>query len=298
VTDPEGRKTLHELLGLRPTDDAHRWQQVVGPAVSTPSGALQGGAALAAAIEAAQGTTGRPVKWATAQFASHVSSGSVVDIDLTIPVEGVHLSQARAVMRCAESEVLTMLAAVGERPFPHHGVWPVPPVVPPPEECPERVVPGPTTHSMLQTFDRRSAIGRSYNEVDGHPGPGRSASWFRLPGGRRNVSAGDLAVLGDFLMLEFADALGVACTGASLDNTVRIANLAATEWVLLDASIHAVAGGLGYGQAHLWSREGGLLGTTSQTLVIRALSPDGALPERRGRRVVGNRTPESGQPGD
>ena len=139
---------------------------------------------------------------------------------------------------------------------------------------------------MLETFDRRSAIGRSYTEVDGRPGPGRSASWFRLPGGWRPVSAGDLAILGDFLMLEFADALGVACTGASLDNTVRVANLEATEWVLLDASIHAVTGGLGYGQAHLWSRQGSLLGTTSQTLVIRALSPKGGLPERSGRRIV------------
>ena len=294
MSDPEGPKTLHELLGLRPTDDAHRWQQVVGPAVTTPSGALQGGAALAAVIEVAQSATGRPLRWATAQFVSHVQSGSVVDIDVTTSVGGPHLSQVRATACCAGSEILTMLAALGERPFDHHGVWPVPPDVPPPEECPERLVPGPATHSMLETFDRRSAIGRSYTEVDGHPGPGRSASWFRLPGGSRTVSAGDLAVLGDFLMLEFVDALGLACTGASLDNTVRVANLGPTEWVLLDASIHAVTGGLGYGQAHLWSQWGGLLGTTSQTLVIRALSPEGALPERRGRRVVSNRTPGVG----
>ena len=89
-------------------------------------------------------------------------------------------------------------------------------------------------------------------------------------------------------MLEFADALGIPCTGASLDNTVRVANVAVTEWVLLDASVHSVTGGLGYGQAHLWSRDGELLGTTSQTLVLRALSPEGELPERRGRRIVGN----------
>ena len=181
-----------------------------------------------------------------------------------------------------------MLAALGERQFDHHGVWPAPPAVPAPEECAERAVPGSPTGSMLETFDRRSAVGRSYTEVDGRPGPGRSASWLRLPGGSRQVSAGDLAVFGDFLMLEFADALGIACTGASLDNTVRVANLATTEWVLLDATIHAVTGGLGYGQAHLWTREGELLGTTSQTLVLRALSPEGELPERRGRRIVGN----------
>jgi acyl-CoA thioesterase II len=289
---------LHDLLGLRPTDDAFRWQQVVGPGVTTPAGALQGGAALAAAIEATQCTNGKQLRWATAQFSSHVRSASVVDIDISVSVGGRHLSQARAAMHCDGVEVLTMLAALGERPFPHRGVWPTPPNVPAPEECTERLAPGPSSHSMLEIFDRRSAMGRSYNEVDGHPGPGRSASWFRLPGGRRDVSAGDLAVLGDFLMLEFSDALGVACTGASLDNTVRVANLGATEWVLLDASIHAVTGGLGYGQAHLWTREGGLLGTTSQTLVIRALTPDGQLPTRRGRRVVGNGVPEPGQPKD
>jgi len=273
---------------LRPTEVGHRWQQVVGPTVTTPAGALQGGAALAGAIEAAQGVTGRPLKWATAQFVSHVQRGSVVDIDVAITVDGPHLSQVRATASCAGNEILMMLGALGERPFAHHGVWPDPPEVPPPEECAERAVPGSSTHSMLETFDRRSAIGRSYTEVDGRPGPGRSASWLRLPGGSRQVSAGDLAVFGDFLMLEFADALGVACTGASLDNTVRVANLATTDWVLLDATIHAVTGGLGYGQAHLWTREGELLGTTSQTLVLRALSPEGELPERRGRRIVGN----------
>jgi acyl-CoA thioesterase II len=289
VTGAEGRPPIQELLGLRPTEVGHRWQQVVGPTVTTPSGALQGGAALAAAMEAAQNTTGRPLRWATAQFVSHVQRGSVVDIDVTTVVDGPHLSQVRATACCAGTEILTMLAALGERPFAHLGVWPAPPDVPPPEQCAERAVPGSPTRSMLETFDRRSAIGRSYTEVDGLPGPGRSASWFRLPGGSRQVSAGDLAVFGDFLMLEFVDALGIACTGASLDNTVRVANVdPATEWVLLDASVHAVTGGLGYGQAHLWTREGELLGTTSQTLVLRALSPEGQLPVRRGRRIVGN----------
>lgn len=288
MTHAEGRQAIQDLLGLRPTEVGHRWQQVVGPAVTAPSGALQGGAALAAAMEAAQNTTGRPLRWATAQFVSHVQRGSVVDIDVTTVVDGPHLSQVRATASCAGTEILTMLAALGERPFDHLGVWPTAPEVSPPEECAERAVPGSPAHSMLETFDRRSAIGRSYTEVDGLPGPGRSASWFRLPGGSRQVSAGDLAVFGDFLMLEFADALGIACTGASLDNTVRVANVASTEWVLLDASVHAVTGGLGYGQAHLWTREGELLGTTSQTLVLRALSPEGDLPVRRGRRIVGN----------
>jgi acyl-CoA thioesterase len=288
VSGGHARSVLHELLGLRPTADRHRWHQMVGTAVATTTGALQGGAAFAAAIEATVGATGRPLRWATAQFISHVQRGSEVDIDITVPVDGHHLSQARAVMHCEGSEILTMLAALGERPLPFGGLWPVPPDVPAPEDCPERLVPGKSGPSILQTFDRRAAVGRSYTEVDGHPGPGRSASWFRLPNGRRTVGAGDLALIGDFLMVEFADALGVPCTGASLDNTVRVAGLDETEWVLLDASVHSVSGGLGYGTAHLWSQTGGLLGTTSQSLVIRALTPDGELPDRPGKRIVGN----------
>ena len=209
----DDRPALHELLGLRPTDDPHRWRQMVGTAVATTTGALQGGAAFAGAVEAAVGAPGRPLRGATAQFISHVQPGSVVDIDISVPVDGHHLSQARAVMHCEGNEILTMLAALGERPLPFGGVWPVPPDVPAPEACPERVVPGKPGPSILQTFDRRSAIGRSYTEVDGHPGPGRSASWFRLPGGRRMVGAGDLAVIGDFLMVRIRRRAGRAVHG-------------------------------------------------------------------------------------
>jgi hypothetical protein len=49
--------------------------------------------------------------------------------------------------------------------------------------------------------------------------------------------------------------------------------------------VHHVGNGLGYGVAHLWSEEGNLLGTASQTLVLRELGADG-LTVRSNRRVV------------
>jgi len=154
-----------------------------------------------------------------------------------------------------------------------------------PESCPPRAVPG--RPGAIAVCEVRAALGRSWPEVDGRRGPGRSASWVRLPGGGRRVpSVGDLAIIGDFVMLEMADALGVAVTGNSLDNTLRPAHPAVTEWVLLDATVHAVAGGCASLTADLWAEDGTLLGTASQTLVLRELTSDGALPART-RRITG-----------
>ena len=286
---------LGHLLGLAATDHPLRWRQIVSSAVCTPAGALQGGAALAAAIEATQASAQRPVRWATGQYLSHVAAQSVVDLEVSILVNGPHLSQARCTMRCDEVEILLMMAALGTRPFAHEAVWPRPPQVPSPADCPERAVPGASEGTLLEMCERRAAQGRSYPEVDGKPGPGRSATWIRLPGGARMVSAGDLALVGDFLMVEFTDALGVACTGNSLDNTVRVARLVTTEWILLDAHIQTVTGGLGYGMAHLWAEDGTLLGTASQTLALRTLEPDGTLPSRR-RRIVGRDATAASRP--
>ena len=67
------------------------------PGISTGSGFLFGGSGLGAAIEALEGTTGRPVVWATAQYLSYARPGTVMDIDVTVAVEGHQITQARAV---------------------------------------------------------------------------------------------------------------------------------------------------------------------------------------------------------
>ena len=90
-------------------------------------------------------------------------------------------------------------------------------------------------------------------------------------------------------MTHFADALGAPCSGNSLDNTLRVADLTTTEWILIDGQVHFVGNGVGYGLAHLWSDTGTLLGTAGQTLVLRELNPDG-LTTRSNRRIVEGRT--------
>jgi acyl-CoA thioesterase len=64
----------------------------------------------------------------------------------------------------------------------------------------------------------------------------------------------------------------------SLDNTLRVVQLRPAEWVLCDIRMHAVFGGYAQGVAHLWSQDGELLATASQSFVIRPWSPEGTGP--------------------
>jgi len=276
---------VRDFIGLIPTGDPSRWRLDVTPESLTPAGAMQGGAVFAAAVEAMEGAVGRRVVWATGQYLSHLGHPADASVAVEVVVAGHRTTQARAVVRHGESEVLVAVGALGERHFPHDGTWAVAPSVPPPGGCLPRAIPGAT--GGMAVCEVRAAQGRSYPDVDGTRGPGRSASWVRLPGGgRRVVSPGDLAIVGDFVMLEVTDALGVGVTGNSLDNTLRVAHQAETGWVLLDATVHAVVAGFCSVTADLWAEDGTLLATGSQTLVLRELTPDGALPDRT-RRITG-----------
>jgi acyl-CoA thioesterase len=101
------------------------------------------------------------------------------------------------------------------------------------------------------------------------------------------VSAGDVAFMGDLLMLGLSDALGTPTTANSLDNTIRIVERAPTEWVRLDVRIDATAHGYAHAGAHLWTDDGVLLGMATQTLVVRAAGPHGQS-SRTTRRIVGD----------
>ncbi len=276
---------VRDFVGLHPTGDGDRWALTVTEASLTPAGAVQGGAVFAAALEAMEGSVGRRLVWATGQYLSHLAHPADASVTVEVLVAGHRTTQARAVVRHGDTDVLVAVGALGERPWAHDGTWVAPLAVEPPDGCPPRVIPG--APGGFAVCEVRAARGRSYPDVDGARGPGRSASWVRLPGGGRRVpAAGDLAIVGDCVMLEVTDALGLAVTGNSLDNTLRLAHRAETEWVLLDATVHAIAGGFCSVTAELWSQDATLLATASQTLVLRELKPGGAFPDRT-RRITG-----------
>lgn len=279
--------TIREYLGLRPTDDPNRWQLELTPRVLTPAGAMHGGAALAATVEALEATTGRPLIWATAHYLTHAGPRGRLDVAVSVEVAGHQTTQARAQLSLGDVEVLLTVASLGTRESPGTGRWVRAPDVSGPDEAKHRPASPPGTESLIDHYEVRLASGRMGAELDGTPGPGQSVLWCRLPEGRRPVTAGDLALVGDLLMLGLSDALGAPTTANSLDNTIRVVERAPTEWMMLDVRIDAAESGYAHAGAHLWTDDGTLLGMATQTLVLRAAGQHGQS-TRTTRRIVGN----------
>jgi acyl-CoA thioesterase len=257
-------------LGLEATHNPHRWALPVTEDISTHGGFLFGGCGLGAAIEALEGTTGRPVVWATAQYLSYALVGSVLDVDVTVAVAGHQITQARAIGHVADREVLTVNAALGRRDYDAEGQWEQMPDVPAPEPLERRLHPfGDDERTLMRRMDQRLAKGRSLDALEGHPSSdGTAALWVRLPE-LLDMSASALAILGDFVPFGIAQALGRLGGGNSLDNTLRVAQVVPTEWVLVDVRVHAVRSGFGHGLVHLWAEDGTLLAIASQSTIVR-----------------------------
>lgn len=258
------------FLGLQPSHNPYRWSLPVTPGIATIGGFLFGGCGLGAAISALEGTTGRRCVWATAQYLSYAEPGQVLDIDVTLAVEGHQITQGRAVGHVGNREILTVNAALGERSFEAVGQFETMPVdLPPPEACTPGIHRWPVDGTIAERIDLRLARGRVPDDLDGVPGDGRTMLWARIPEVITTVDATALAVLGDYVPFGIGQALGLRAGGNSLDNTLRVGRLVPTEWVLLDIQVHAVERGFGHGLVHMWTAEGTLLATASQSCIVR-----------------------------
>ncbi len=260
-----------EFLGLQPTHNPHRWWLEVVPGVCTDDLFLFGGCGLGAAIEALERTTGRPVVWAAAQYLSFARPPEILDVDVTVAVSGHQTTQARAVGHVGDREILTVNAALGARPLAHAGQFVRMPDVPTPDDSPPRVRPVRPVRgddSLAQRLEMRLAVGRDFLDYDGTRSDGHAALWARVPE-RLGMSAATLAILGDYVPFGVGQAFGEYIGGNSLDNTLRVCSLVATEWVLIDVQIHAVERGFGHGRVNLWSEDGTLLAAAAQSCIVR-----------------------------
>lgn len=261
------------FLDLQPSHNPYRWSLDVRPELCTIGGFLFGGAGLGAAIAALEGTSGRSCIWATGQYLSYAAPGEVMDIDVTIAVEGHQITQARAIGHVGNREILTVNAALGDRPNMPDGQWEQMPAAPPPSECPPRPHRMPVEGTINERLEQRFVKGRNFDELDGDPGDGQMVVWARIPDAIDHtdapIDAATLAVLGDFVPMGVGQALGVRGGGNSLDNTLRVARLVPTEWVLLDIRVHAVERGFGHGLVHMYAEDGTLLATASQSCIVR-----------------------------
>jgi len=257
-----------QFLGLEPTDDPLRWRLPVTAAVSTPGRFLYGGCGLAAGIVALEAAAGRPTVWATAQYLTYAPTGSVLDVEVVLAAVGKATTQARAIGRLGDQEVLTVNTALGRHDLAAAGTWVEPPRVPPPADCPPQEFPVHFADTVMARVEHRVAKGRLFSELDGRPGDAGSAFWARVPG-HLEPSAATLAVIGDYVSGGVSQPLGVRTMGRSLDNTLRVVRLVPTTWILCDIHMHALANGFGHGLAHLFAEDGTLLATASQSISVR-----------------------------
>lgn len=257
------------FLGIEPVGDELHWRLRVDRRLSTPGRFLFGGCGLGAALVALEAAGGRPTVWATAQYLSYAPTGSVVDFEVVLAAVGGHVTQGRAVARSAEGkEILTVNAALGTGHLEVDGQWVSCPSVPPPEDCPTRQLPAFFAGSIQDHVDVRVARGQLFDEIGQGPTQPDPTLWVRVPG-HLDSSAAMLAIFGDYVTGGVSQALGRAVMSRSLDNTLRMVRLEPTEWVLCDIRIHALHAGYAQGLAYLWSRDGVLLATASQSMSIK-----------------------------
>jgi acyl-CoA thioesterase-2 len=271
------------FFGLERDGAAPTWRMEVVRSLTSGTGALFGGCGLGACIEVMEQLTGRPCIWATAQFLSYAEPPSVVQFDAVEVVRGHNISQARVFAHVGETEILTVVGALGHRPLDLEGQWAVMPDVPGPLEAPPRVMLAHHEGRISSRMDAKLARGRPPWDLEGHQAGENAALWIRVPE-LMETSAAALAIMGDYVPFGIGQALGKRAGGNSLDNTLRVAHRVPTEWVLADVRVSAIADGFGHGLVHLWAEDGTLLGTASQSTIVRAWreDPQHALTELEG----------------
>lgn len=262
-----------ELFDLKATHNPHRWYLEVTEALSVgrpDRRFLFGGVALAAAIRALEQTCGRSVIWATAQYLSFARPGSIVDLDVWVPVQGNSTSQAYVIEHIEDRKIITVSAALGGRDDAISDQWVPFPHVPAPQDCPHveswrAVAPG-----LQKRFEVRAAKG--CDPLEGLGTDGRICFWIRSREGLPTDSC-LLAVVADYVSVGISNAIGHMAGGTSLDNTIRFARIVPSEWILCDVRIEAIHAGMVHGAMHLFSDDGVLMATASQSLILRLFNP-------------------------
>jgi acyl-CoA thioesterase len=265
---------IHPFFPIEPTGDPLRFRMPVTSALCvgrTDHQFLFGGAGLAVAVACARHVAGRELIWATAQYLSYARPGSLLEVDVRLPVQGHNITQAVITLHCGDEVIISATAALGEREGHPSAQWFDLPQVPAPDQC---QVWGPWDHegggTLMQRLEKRIAPGSAaLRPRDGTVDPsGRMQMWLRtredLP-----VDAALLALMGDFVPTGAGVSLGLDGGGNSLDNTLRLHSVVPTRWVLCDIQMSAVGRGFAHGHLRLFAEDGTLMATASQSLVLR-----------------------------
>jgi acyl-CoA thioesterase len=274
------------FLGLEVGDSAGRFRFVVEDRLSRLDGRLYGGTAIAVSIAAAEQVTGRAPLWMTTQFVSTVEEGAGIDVHVEVLAPGKRTNQVRVTgTDDSGSIVFASVGATGhhrgeglagqfER-FPHvEPVAAADPWATPFSGLAKAAGLDLPADALPRDKGFTAVVDLRHAGVVEHPdpGPGRICLWARRKDGEA-VSPALAAYMADMVPMSIAHAFGVFAGGTSLDNSIRVGTFVETEWILLDLRPHLAAGDYGHGTAHIWSPDGHLMASASQTASLRQYDP-------------------------
>lgn len=266
-----GRAADQAFLGLELVGDQHGAFTLTA-GLARHDGRLYGGTAVAAAVALAEQASERRALWVTVQFVSGTATvGDRIECETEILAAGRRTSQLRVTGRRAGDTLFVALGATAtlkERAVT--GVFETPPEVDPPDDCEPFRFPIPR---HLQAIADAGIERRMEIRVARRPAPGTAGGqllfWARVRD--HSATPAVLGYLADMVPMSVVHASGHMGGGTSLDNTLRLGLPSETDWVLLQLDPHLALGGYGHGTAHLWSPDGALLATASQTAALLVL---------------------------
>jgi acyl-CoA thioesterase len=224
-------------------------QTCVGPAGHE---FIMGGVAQAAAIEAAEIVSGKPLLWSTIQFVNAGLLNQSIDIEVELLGGGRSISQVLVTLIADGTVLQTMSGALGGRQGTERQFVSMPTVAAP-EDCSiKNDLDHNNDQDLIAQFERRIAIEA--------PHDGLGAMWIRSKDSHP-ISAGLLAITSDFMLGLHPESF----RGTSLDNTFRVFSTVPTEWILCVTQMSGFRDGAAMGVTHQFTQDGQLLSVSSQT---------------------------------
>lgn len=251
-------------LDLDLAADGRAGSFVLGPGLLRHDGALYGGTGLAVSVRAMEAATQRTVLWASTQFVSSPRSGARIEWTTEVLAEGKRSAQLLVRARVGDQLAFTAIGSCGVLdPDGLTGQYRSMPDVAGPDDAPprENVATSENPDSYTRLVELRQADGPELGDP-------RTYLWARLRDGSPFTPA-TIAFAADFVPLAVARAAGKLGAGSSLDNSMRFHGDGADGWILLDLQADLANGGYGHGLVHVWSQDGRLLATGSQSAAMR-----------------------------
>lgn len=266
------------FLGLVTHDEPGAFSFTVADHLARLDGRLYGGTAIAVSIATSEAVSARRALWMTTQFVASASHGEQVSVLAEVLAPGRRTSQVRVTGTDGAGQVVfASLGATGR--YREDGLtdeFENFPTVTSPDDSIRWTSP----FTGLARFARSGGAEPPFREDIGFntvmeirqaeilehpdPAPGRICLWIRRTD-RAPMTPAIAAYMADMVPLSVAYAFEVVAGGTSLDNTIRIGSFVDSEWMLLDLRPHLAVGDYAHGAAHIWSPDGHLMATASQT---------------------------------